>query len=425
MLSGGQMNHILGLFLLILLTTKTTQAANFTISSVKVGVGSTSGNVSSLSAADSKLFQFYTNGKGNLTIDFQAKVNSSQSMLQVLIRMKQKQSSDVFMFSYKEAAGTYKDIGSLSGSAGVFKDYQFSMSSAAIINGVVSLRFKSNRGADDGQIDLLVIQDSAVVTPPPPPTEPSPQPEPTPIPQPPAPTPTPPSTSLGPKTSWYWQLQGTLNTAIDVKVYDIDLYDTSAATIQALKASGKFVVCYFSAGSYENWRSDANQFPAIALGNNLDGWAGEKWLDVRNSDVRNIMAKRMDLAKSKGCHALEPDNVDGFSNRTGFPLTANDQINYLSYLADQAHARGMQIALKNSTDLVSSLVDKFDFAVVEECFKYNECEAYSPFIQKGKAVLNAEYSSYSTAICTKANNLKFSTVFFNLDLNGKVFQPCP
>ncbi len=57
-----------------------------------------------------------------------------------------------------------------------------------------------------------------------------------------------------------------------------------------MKSKGLFPVGYFSAGSYENWRSDKGSFPTAALGKNLDGWAGEKWLDVRNSAVRTIMA---------------------------------------------------------------------------------------------------------------------------------------
>lgn len=226
-------------------------------------------------------------------------------------------------------------------------------------------------------------------------------------------------------TKWYWQLQGTLNTSLSPKVYDIDLYDTSTATISSLKSAGHIVICNFSAGTYEDWRSDAGLFPASALGTNVDGWAGEKWLDVRNTQVRSIMTTRMDLAKSKGCDGLEPDNVDGYDNGSGFPLTSADQINFNKYLADQAHARGLVIALKNATALVNSLVNSFDFAVVEECFKYNECDQYSPFIAQNKAVLNAEYTAYSSNTCTKAANLNFSTAFFNLDLNGSKFQPCP
>jgi len=226
-------------------------------------------------------------------------------------------------------------------------------------------------------------------------------------------------------TKWYWQLQGSINTSLAPKVYDIDLYDTSTAIISSLKSSGHIVICYFSAGTYENWRSDASAFPVVALGKNVDGWPGEKWIDIRNAEVRTIMANRMDLAKSKGCDGLEPDNVDGYSNGSGFPLTSADQINYNKFLADQAHARGMVVALKNSTDLVNALVNSFDFAVVEECFKYNECSAYSPFISQNKAVLNAEYTSFSSSICNTAANLKFSTAFFNLNLDGTKFQPCP
>ncbi len=225
-------------------------------------------------------------------------------------------------------------------------------------------------------------------------------------------------------TGWYWQLQGAINVTKKVKVYDIDLFETSPAIISSLKASGLLVVCYFSAGTYEDWRPDKMDFPSNTLGNGL-GWPGEKWIDFRNSVVKNIMIKRLDLAKTKGCDALEPDNVDGFANNSGFNLTAQDQINFLKFLATESHLRGMLIGLKNATDLVTSLVSIFDFAVVEECFKYNECEAYSAFIKQNKAVLNAEYNAYSPLICTKAQNLRFSTVFFNLDLDGKVFNPCP
>lgn len=250
--------------------------------------------------------------------------------------------------------------------------------------------------------------------------EPAPMPEPTPMPEP-APMP---EEAFTPGMSWYWQLQGTINTSVKADVYNIDLFDNSASTIATLKKSGRKVICYFSAGSYENWRPDAKDFPAAALGNNLDGWPGERWLDVRNSKVREIMVKRMDLAVSKGCDALEPDNVDGYSNRSGFNYTKSDQIEYLRYLADQAHARGLLIALKNATDLVTSLVDNFDFAVVEECFHYNECERYSPFVRQNKAVFSAEYSSYSNNTCSRAKALGFSTVFYSYDLNGKRYEPC-
>jgi hypothetical protein len=98
----------------------------------------------------------------------------------------------------------------------------------------------------------------------------------------------------------------------DVNVFDIDVFDTPTATIQQLHRLGKKVICYFSAGSYENWRPDAKDFKDADLGKNLDGWPGEKWLKLENQNVRDIMKKRIEMAKDKGCDGVDPDNVDGY-----------------------------------------------------------------------------------------------------------------
>ncbi len=230
--------------------------------------------------------------------------------------------------------------------------------------------------------------------------------------------------ALLPGTTWYWQLQGTINHGVPAQVYDIDMENTSKAEISALKSAGRTVICYFSAGSYENWRPDAGQFPAKALGRNLDGWPGERWLDTRNTTVREIMRRRMERAKAKGCDGVEPDNVDGYSNNPGFPLTASTQVNFNRYLATTAHSLGLVIGLKNSTDLVPQLVNYFDFAVVEQCYQYNECSSYNPFIAQNKAVLIAEYSKKSAARCRDAKAKKYSLAYFSLALDGKKFDPC-
>lgn len=233
-------------------------------------------------------------------------------------------------------------------------------------------------------------------------------------------------------SSWQWQLSGAINTAYDVDLYDIDLFDTPKSTIDALQARGIKVMCYFSAGSYENWRSDADRFPAVALGKNLDGWEGERWLDIRHSEVRRLMATRMDLAVAKGCDGVEPDNVDGYTNSPGFSLTAADQLDYNRFLAEQAHQRGLAIGLKNDLDQVASLVDLFDFAVNEQCHEYNECYLLKPFVDRKKAVLNAEYQSVYrtdstrwTALCQDAVNAGISTLVMPLDLNDAFRQACP
>jgi endo-alpha-1,4-polygalactosaminidase (GH114 family) len=98
----------------------------------------------------------------------------------------------------------------------------------------------------------------------------------------------------------------------NVSIFDIDLFDTPADTIKHLHNMGKKVICYFSAGSYEDWRPDASEFTKEDLGRGLDGWPGEKWLNLESENVRRIMKSRVDLAKSKGCDGVDPDNVDGY-----------------------------------------------------------------------------------------------------------------
>lgn len=98
----------------------------------------------------------------------------------------------------------------------------------------------------------------------------------------------------------------------DVEVWDLDLYDNDIETFDALRDAGKKVICYFSAGSWENWRDDKDDFDEDDLGKELDGWPDERWVNVSSSGVRDIMAKRINYAWRKGCDAIDPDNVDGF-----------------------------------------------------------------------------------------------------------------
>lgn len=221
-----------------------------------------------------------------------------------------------------------------------------------------------------------------------------------------------------PGTSWQIQYSGTLDTSLKVQMYDVDAYDTSATTIAAIKSKGAKVICYFSAGSWENWRADKGSFPASVLGNTMDGWPDERWLDIRRIDVlRPIMGKRMDLAAQKGCDGVDPDNVDGYTNATGFPLTAQDQLNYNKMIAQEAHNRNLSVGLKNDIDQVKALAPYFDFAVNEQCFQYKECGVYSAFTALNKAVFGMEYRTDPAVFCPKANaaNLDFLKKRLSLD----------
>ncbi|RMZ66558.1 endo alpha-14 polygalactosaminidase precursor [Pyrenophora seminiperda CCB06] len=95
----------------------------------------------------------------------------------------------------------------------------------------------------------------------------------------------------------------------DAQVWDVDLFDTPPTTISALKAAGKIVICYFSAGTAEDWRDDYRDFATADMGKALPDWPNEKWVRTGSESVRNIMEKRIKLAADKGCDAIDPDNT--------------------------------------------------------------------------------------------------------------------
>ena len=208
-----------------------------------------------------------------------------------------------------------------------------------------------------------------------------------------------------PGTSWQWQLSGEIDTSVEAQVYDIDLFDTPVATIEGLHAAGRDVVCYFSAGSLEDWRPDANRFPDGIAGKALDGWPGERWLDVGRIDALTpVMRARLDLATEKGCDAVEPDNVDVHTQGSGFDVTADEMLAYLRWLSDEAHARGLSIALKNNVGQAAELEPWFDFAVNESCTEYDECGELAPFTAAGKAVFGVSYTDASACAVPNAMN---------------------
>jgi hypothetical protein len=207
-------------------------------------------------------------------------------------------------------------------------------------------------------------------------------------------------------------------------MYDIDLFENDASVIAALHADGRKVVCYLNAGGWEDWRPDAGLYPEELIGENLDGWPGEKWLDIRQIELlAPLLEARLDLCKQKGFDGVEPDNVDGYLNDTGFPLSYDDQLRFNRWLSAQAHARGLSIGLKNDVEQIADLVSDFDWALNEECFAYQECETLLPFIRAGKAVFHVEYELETSEFCDQANASNFNSMKKGGDLDAWR-EPC-
>jgi hypothetical protein len=229
------------------------------------------------------------------------------------------------------------------------------------------------------------------------------------------------------ETTWQWQLQGTINTAYAVDAYDVDLIDTPGSVLDELRADGRRIVCYFSAGTWETFR-DEGDLPDAAIGRPLVDFRDERWLDIRHEAVRDRVVDRLELAQQRGCDGVEPDNVDGFANDTGFDLSADDQREFNRFLARAAHERGLAVGLKNDLDQVAELVDEFDFAVNEQCHEFDECEALLPFVSVDKPVFNAEYrDSFRLTpqrICEASARLGLRTLVLPVELDDSFRVSC-
>jgi hypothetical protein len=226
-----------------------------------------------------------------------------------------------------------------------------------------------------------------------------------------------------PGLAWQWQLSGRLDPTVDVPVYDIDGFEHPTSAVADLHRRGRKVICYLSTGAWEDFRPDAETFPTSVLGRG-NGWPGERWLDIRRTDVLEpLMAARIDMCRAKGFDAVEPDNMDGYANRTGFPVTAADQLRYNRLIARLAHDRGLAVGLKNDLDQIPELVGDFDFAVNEQCAEHDECDQLTPFIRAGKAVFHAEYELKTEEFCPLARRLKLGSMLKKYEL-GVWRRPC-
>ncbi len=222
-----------------------------------------------------------------------------------------------------------------------------------------------------------------------------------------------------PTETWQYQLDGAIDTSVDVDVFDIDAFSTKASVVSALHGLGRHAVCYIDAGSWESYRPDADRYPASVLGKVVDGWPQERWLDIRKLAVlKPILRDRLDRCAGKGFDGVEYDWVDGYQQDTGFAISRADQLRFDRWLADAAHARGLAVGLKNALGLVKTLVGIYDFAVNEQCFQYGECYRYKPFLDAGRLVVNVEYEIPLSSFCDRAASLGIQAMRKHLSLDA-------
>jgi hypothetical protein len=211
-------------------------------------------------------------------------------------------------------------------------------------------------------------------------------------------------------TSWQIQLSGDIDTSFDVAWYEIDL---DSPAIAALRAAGRTVACYFSAGTRESFRADAAQFPASAVGNALTDYPNESWLDIRDSTVVALMTARLDTAVARGCQAVDASNLDGFLSDTGFGLTRDDALGFARLLASAAHARGLSTVLGGGdAGFVSSLTSDYDRGLGAGCVMTSGCNEFASFLALGRTVFVAEFGDETSVptVCPRAAELGLDAI---------------
>ncbi len=157
-------------------------------------------------------------------------------------------------------------------------------------------------------------------------------------------------------------------------------------------------VCYVNAFQTQ----PGDRWPVDLLVRGDDGrpivdpdWPDENILDIATADRRTAAAARVgvtvDRCARAGFTGAELDNLDSYTRSDG-AFDADAALAFARLLVDRAHRAGLVVAQKNAVDLARRGHDDagFDFAITEECDRYDECSAASDVY--GSSVLDIEYT---------------------------------
>jgi hypothetical protein len=146
----------------------------------------------------------------------------------------------------------------------------------------------------------------------------------------------------------------------------------------------------------------------------------------RRTELAGVIGEWIANCAADGFDAVEIDNLDTFTRSHGL-ITEDDAVAQMRLFAEAAHAVGLPIAQKNSAEIVGRAGEMgTDFAVAEECDRYDECDAYTAGY--GDHVLVIEYRRRDFEAGCKAFP-DLSIVLRDLDLvpkgdKGYVFDAC-
>lgn len=159
-----------------------------------------------------------------------------------------------------------------------------------------------------------------------------------------------------------------------------------------------YAVCYVNAYQTQDDETgvdrldERSNWPRDLVLTELGGdpnWGGEFLIDISTKAKRARAAgwveRMVKRCAAKGFDAVEFDNLDSWTRFDGTPLGRRvpferaDAIAYAELLVDLAHRYELAAAQKNTAELprqISRGRIGFDFAIAEECGRWNECQDY-------------------------------------------------
>ncbi len=191
---------------------------------------------------------------------------------------------------------------------------------------------------------------------------------------------------------FFVQYQGTPKN-INFEHVFVDTQEVSATWAKSAMTKTK-LFGYCSIGTWENWRKDAKDFPAAALGSSVAGWAGERWLKP-NSKLNEIYRAR--IAKMKGLvDGVDFDNVEICEREPSMKRFVQDMVAFASY-------QGLLVSLRS-----------YHSGATPYCYLAEQVKSQNTFAKyKPKAqIFNLEYTNVS-------KDSRFTTAITNLSLTGK------
>jgi hypothetical protein len=165
---------------------------------------------------------------------------------------------------------------------------------------------------------------------------------------------------------------------------------------QDTPVSGRYNVCYvngFQTQRVEHrfWKRHSGLLLRRDGQPVVDASWGEWLLDIRTASKRErlaaIVGRWIRGCAADGFVAVELDNLDSFTRSHGL-LSRRQAVRYARLLVREAHDHGLAAGQKNLAGWDGHVVG-YDFAVAEECGRYDECAAYVE--DYGDQVLAVEY----------------------------------